>query len=116
MKVYDVYNNGNKLETYGYIHADDMYGRYLGHLIEYRGMIYEVVTDMNDVLLDPTGIPVLISPDMKTLINDIEIKKETMPEVIVNYDYDDKSNENTDDLVIDSGLIYYKGNIIKPID
>jgi hypothetical protein len=116
MKVYDVYSNGKKIETYGYIYPEDMYGDYLGHMIEYRGSIYEVVTDMNGVLLDPMGTPVIIAPNMETILDHYDKNKEVMPEIVEKYDYDIKNESDTPGLVVDSGVIYYKGKQIYPIN
>lgn len=116
MTVYDVYNNGTKIETYGYIHPDDMFGDYFGHIVEYRGSLYEVVTDRNGVLLDPMGTPIEIAPSIQTILEHIEKTKDEMPDVKTSYDYGLNDKHDEADLRIIDGEIYYNGHMIKKID
>jgi hypothetical protein len=106
-----VFENGKLIENFNYINPDDPYSDYIGNLIEYDGILYEVVTDFTGKLLNSEHDARIVSHGISEIYDHIDYLN-TKPLPVSDEVYNKGSFEG--DVLIEDGRIYYNGVEIIP--
>lgn len=108
-----IFDKGKIIETFNYIFPDDQYNDYIGNLVDYNGKIYEIITDLNGVVLDAeSNANIIANNGVKEIYDHIDYLN-SKPLNISNDLNTDTSFKG--DLVIEDGRIFYNGIEIIPI-
>jgi hypothetical protein len=75
MEIYEV---GKNLGSFNYLNEYDPDGIYIGYFIEYGNMVYQIIVNQNNVLLDPEGNAVPFAPSLQHANNEA-LKKSKEP-------------------------------------
>lgn len=108
-----VFDKGKIVENFNYIRPDDPYNDYIGNLIDYGGILYEIVTDLNGTVIYPDDYAVVVANNgVKEIYDHIDYLNSKPLNI------SDKLDNNTSfqgDVFIDEGRIYYNGIEIIPL-
>lgn len=69
----EIFRLGSVIENYSYINPDDLEGQYVGHLVVFEKKVYEIVTDINNKIVEFSYEPRLVSEDVDKMYEEIEI-------------------------------------------
>jgi hypothetical protein len=75
MEIYEV---GKNLGSFNYLNEYDPDGIYIGYFIEYGNMVYQIIVNQNNVLIDPEGQAIPFAPSLQHANNEV-IKKSKEP-------------------------------------
>lgn len=93
MEIYDL---GKNLGSFNYMDSDSLDEKYIGYLIEYQNMVYQIITNQNNVLVNPEDDAIPFAPSLDHVKNELRKKINEPIEVktvTVNPDYFNTDSE-----------------------
>ncbi len=106
-----IFRNGKMIETFNFINHNDLNNDYIGHLIEYKNTVYQVVTDGKNKLIDPNEPAEIVSENIN-YIYDYMDELENSP---INIGTEINIPDTNDGAMIIDGKLVYHGRVIEPI-
>jgi hypothetical protein len=107
----EVFDTGKIIETFHYINQFDLENDYIGYLVQFNDIVYQLVATEHNILLNPNEEAILFTDNLDAVYSSIEAAMSEPIDFSFNT-VDDINEKKDDDFYADDFVIKYKNKVI----
>lgn len=107
----EVFEIGKIIETFYYINEFDLENNYIGYLVEFNDIVYQIVTTEHNMILNPDEEAFVFTNNLNDVYSSIDAAMNEPIDFSFNT-VDDINEKKDNDFYVDDFVIKYKNKVI----